>query len=223
MNNFNITNQNLLNFALAFVPALFGIVCHEVAHGWAAWKQGDPTAKALGRLTLNPIKHLDVTGTAVFALSALFSPIVIGWAKPVPVNARHFKDPRRGMLLVSLAGPAANFAVAFFCAFVAWALFMLVLKGIIPPSHTLSLVMRSAQLGVFINCTLAFFNLMPIPPLDGSHVVSSLLPREAAIRYESIGRYGMIILIVLLATRVLSKVLAPLVQNTALFILNIFF
>ena len=115
----HITSDDLLRFALAFVPGFFGIICHEVAHGWVAFKQGDPTAKFLGRLTLNPLKHLDPAGTLVFVLTSIMPGMfMFGWAKPVPVNGRYFKKPREGMMAVSLAGPLANIAVAVLCALI---------------------------------------------------------------------------------------------------------
>ncbi len=199
--------QGLVSFGLAFVPALFGIICHEVAHGYAAYRQGDPTAKALGRLTLNPIRHLDPMGTLVFALTALSNVgFVIGWAKPVPIQPRYFKRPREGMMLVSLAGPMANFAVALLCAFIYR------IADAAGPTGLFYFVRESAALGVWINCTLAWFNLMPIPPMDGSHILSGLLPEGLARQYQSIGRYGMFIIIALLALGVFWTVLKPLVM-----------
>ena len=210
--------QGLQTFGLAFVPALFGIICHEVAHGWVAYKQGDPTAKALGRLTLNPISHIDPVGFGVFAVTALTSPFIIGWAKPVPVQPRYFKRPREGMMLVSIAGPVANLLVAFLCALILKLSSNLVLSGIAEPSTAVMLLRESAGMGMWINCSLAWFNLMPVPPLDGSHIVSGLLPRDLAYKYESIGRYGMIIVVVLIASGVVGKVLPPIISQTVRFI-----
>lgn len=204
---FDLSIASLNNFALAFVPALFGIICHEVAHGWVAYAQGDPTAKFLGRLTLNPIKHLDPMGTLVFALTALSNVgFVIGWAKPVPVDARRFKNPRQGMMLVSVAGPLANFLVALLCAFI------LRLAPVFLPESTADWVQLSAERGLVINCVLAWFNLMPIPPLDGSHILAGLLPARAASVYASIGRYGIIIAVALMASGLLWQVLRPFVS-----------
>ncbi len=203
-------SQGLITFGLAFVPALFGIICHEVAHGWAAYKQGDPTAKVLGRLTLNPIRHLDPMGTLMFVLTAMLpAGFVIGWAKPVPVQPRYFKRPREGMMLVSLAGPLANFGVAILCALV-----YRLADPLAGTSLPFLLIRESAEFGIWINCTLAWFNLMPIPPMDGSHILSGFLPADMARSYESIGRYGMIIIIALLATGVFWKVLRPLVHSS---------
>ena len=215
MLNYDIT-EKLITLGLAIVPALFGIVCHEVAHGWAAHKLGDPTAKYLGRLTLNPIKHIDPMGLAVFVMTALAAPFAIGWAKPVPVQPRYFRSPRQGMVLVSLAGPAANLLVAFLCALILKLSVNLESSGlVVAPSVALEFLQTSAQLGIIINCALAWFNLMPIPPLDGSHVLGGFLPAPLAARYQSLGKYGMIIVVVLLATGVVGKVLLPLIRQTA--------
>ncbi len=206
----HITTENLTIFALAFIPGFFGIICHEVAHGWAAFKQGDPTAKFLGRLTLNPIKHLDPMGTLVFALTCLTpGMLMFGWAKPVPVNARYFKKPREGMMAVSLAGPLANIAVAVLCALIYRVLAML------PLNDVTYLARFSMQYGILINCGLAWFNLMPIPPLDGSHILSGLLPRDLAIKYEEFGRYGLIIVLALAWAGVLGTIIGPFIRSTA--------
>lgn len=205
--------ESLLHFSHAFVPALFGIICHEVAHGWAAYTQGDPTARRMGRLTLNPVRHLDPMGTLVFVLTALTSPFVIGWAKPVPVQAGYFRHPRQGMMLVSVSGPLANLLVALLCAFI-----VRFTSGELYPSGMVSFINTSAQYGIVINCFLAWFNLMPIPPLDGSHIFAGLLPERLARRYESIGAYGMFIIIALVAAGLFSRVLWPPVQQTISFI-----
>lgn len=212
-------SDGFITFGLAFVPALFGIICHEVAHGWAASKMGDPTAKALGRLTLNPIKHIDPVGFGVFAFTALFSPFIIGWAKPVPVQPRFFRRPREGMVLVSLAGPLTNFLVAIFCALVLKLTINLAMSGFGADSQALELVQRSAMLGIMINCSLAWFNLMPIPPLDGSHILGGLLPRPLAQAYASIARYGMLIIILMVAAGFFGKILVPLIRQSARIIL----
>lgn len=215
--NFDNFSQQLLIFGLAFVPALFGIICHEVAHGWAAYRLGDPTAKLLGRLTLNPIKHIDPMGLGVFAFTALFSPFIIGWAKPVPVQARYFHRPRQGMMLVSFAGPLTNFLVAGLCALIVKLCLNLTASGV-EVSTALLLISQSAFLGISINCALAWFNLMPIPPLDGSHILAGLLPAPLAYRYATLGRYGMLIILLLVATGFFRYVLVPLISNSMLLI-----
>ncbi len=207
------------NFSIAFIPAIFGIICHEIAHGWVAYKQGDPTAKMLGRLTFNPIKHIDPMGLAMFVLTALAGPFVIGWAKPVPVNPRFFKMPRQGMVFVAFAGPLTNFLVAIFFAII----LRIVVEGIQPADDNafFNFLIMSATAGIWINCTLAWFNLMPVPPLDGSHIVAGVLPAPLAQAYESLGRYGMFIIIALLYFGLFARIIRPLVQDSVKLIMNI--
>ena len=214
-------SQGLITFGLALVPALFGIICHEVAHGWVAYKLGDPTAKYLGRLTLNPIKHIDPVGLGVFAATALLTPFAIGWAKPVPVQSRYFKHPREGMVFVALAGPVTNLLVALLCAVILKFANNLESAGLFASSLPLEIVQASARMGIGINCALAWFNLMPVPPLDGSHVVGGLLPASLADQFQALGRYGMIIIMVLLATGVFGRVIFPLIRQTARLIMTL--
>ena len=213
---------NFDNFLLVFGPAAFGIVCHEVAHGYAAYRLGDPTAKSLGRLTLNPLKHIDPMGTVMFLLTALMGPFVFGWAKPVPFQPRFFRNPRNGIVLVAIAGPLANFAVALLCAFIYVGTAVFATKYM-PNSNSTSLlfIVKSAEAGIFINCALAWFNLMPIPPLDGSHVISRFLPRALAHQYEQLARYGFLILLFLLYFRVLTPIILPLIRTSYSIILAI--
>lgn len=208
----NDFSSAVYNFSMAFIPAIFGIICHEVAHGWVAYKQGDPTAKMLGRLTLNPLPHIDPMGLAVFVLTAIASPFVIGWAKPVPVNPRYFKHPREGMVFVSVAGPMANFLVALLCACIVR--LITVFFAPTPADTVLMFVLTSASVGIWINCTLAWFNLMPVPPLDGSHIVAGLLPASWADAYQRLGQYGMFIIIGFLYFGLFSRVLRPLVRDS---------
>ncbi|MDL2267591.1 site-2 protease family protein [Desulfovibrio sp. OttesenSCG-928-G15] len=213
-----LISSKLFNFGLAFVPALFGIICHEVAHGWSAYKLGDPTAKYLGRLTLNPIKHIDPLGFGVFVFTALFSPFIFGWAKPIPVQSRFFKNQRTGMMIVSFAGPLTNFLVALLFAVLLKLCFNMATAGIIS-ANTLDILQQIAMHGVIINCVLAWFNLLPIPPLDGSHILAGLMPPAMAAHYESIGRYGMMILMLLIAAGAFRRIIGPLVgfSSEALF------
>ena len=211
----------MITFGLALVPALFGIICHEVAHGWVAYKLGDPTAKYLGRLTLNPIKHIDPVGLGVFALTALLTPFAIGWAKPVPVQSRYFKRPREGMVFVALAGPVTNLLVALLCAVILKFANNLESAGLFASSLPLEIVQASARMGIGINCALAWFNLMPVPPLDGSHVVGGLLPASLADQFQALGRYGMIIIMLLLATGVFGRIIFPLIRQTARLIMTL--
>ena len=213
--------QGLVIFGLAFVPALFGIICHEVAHGWVAYKMGDPTAKFLGRLTLNPIKHIDPMGLGVFAFTAIFSPFIIGWAKPVPVQPRYFRRPREGMMLVSVAGPMTNFLVAALCALILKLCLNMIASGV-ELTTPLLWICQSAFLGITINCALAWFNLMPIPPLDGSHILEGLLPESLARGYAALARYGMLIILLLVATGFFRYVLVPLITQSMSFISAIF-
>lgn len=202
--------------AISIVPALLGIILHEVAHGWVARRCGDPTAEAMGRLTLNPIPHIDPMGLAVFGLTSLTGSFVFGWAKPVPVDPRNFRDPKRDMMLVALAGPATNFLLA-----VAFGVCLLAVLYLLPHSHwqTASwyqFMLSSLQAGVIINFGLGWLNLMPVPPLDGSKILAYFLPRHLAWKFMTLSRYGFIILLALLATGILGKILGPLVKWSAL-------
>ena len=180
------------------------IVVHEVAHGYVAFRMGDPTARDAGRLTLNPVAHMDPVGTVILPMLLVLShsPIIFGWAKPVPVNPRNFRNPRKGMLLTSLAGPAANFGLAV--------IFAAVFKtGIFPAG---SLMWTVLLYGVLISLVLGVFNLIPIPPLDGSNILMTLLPLEMARAYGRMQRYGFVILIALLYLGLFDRVIIPLVR-----------
>jgi Zn-dependent protease len=165
---------------------IFGLVIHEFCHGYAAWRLGDPTAKDAGRLSFNPLKHLDFLGTAALFLMR------IGWAKPVPVDARNFRDPRKGILITSLAGPVSNLVVGAVLGVGLGALFAYGLKSPqVFASSWLRLLYLVLFKAVYINFILAIFNLLPVPPLDGSNVLWSLLPRNAAASYgRFITKYG---------------------------------
>jgi Zn-dependent protease len=184
---------------LISLPVLiFSVVLHEVAHGYAARAQGDPTAAMLGRLTLNPLAHLDPFGSVLIpGMLALTGAPILGWAKPVPVNPRHFRNYKRGDIIVSLAGVTVNFFLA-----IAFALFMvLVIWGSrFAPGlgNTWNILRQMADYGIQINFALMLFNLIPIPPLDGSHVFYHLLPPALGAKYRQLGQYGMFILFVLL-------------------------
>jgi Zn-dependent protease len=182
---------------LIFLPVLLvSVVFHEVAHGWVALRQGDDTALRAGRLTLNPVPHLDIMGSLVVPMALLLMPgsVLFGWAKPVPVDPRKFRDYRRGDIVVSLAGVAVNLLLAVACVLLmAAAIWSARLApGLDPLSDV---VYRMAGLGVILNLILAIFNLVPLPPLDGSHVVYHFLPRAWRAPYRSMGRYGLLILL----------------------------
>lgn len=205
----------LSNLTTAFVPVMLGIILHEVAHGWMASRRGDQTAKMLGRLTLNPLPHIDPMGLGMFVLTALTSPVIFGWAKPVPVNARNFKNPRVDMMLVSVAGPVSNMLLALLCAFG----FALMAKFIDPEtllkSREAGFFFNMLQVGIIANFALAWLNLLPLPPLDGSHIVEGFLPPKLAWQYSKLSRYGMIILLLLLVTGVAGAIITPLIRFSA--------
>ena len=206
---------SVTKIAVAFVPMLLGIVCHEVAHGWVAYKLGDPTAKSMGRLTLNPIPHIDPMGIAMFILTALTSPFIIGWAKPVPVDTRWLRNPRRDMILVSAAGPVTNFILALlFAAGYSLAAHNPPMPGTLTASG-FDFWLSMCATGMWINLTLGWFNLMPFPPLDGSKIVSGLLPLRLAYAFQSYARYGFVLVILLLATGMLGTILRPLIDGSA--------
>jgi Zn-dependent protease len=178
---------------------LFSGVLHEYAHGWQALREGDDTAYLLGRLTLNPIPHIDPVGSIIvpLMLALLNSPFLIGWAKPVPVNPRKYRQYKAGDIRVSLAGIVVNLGLAV----IATLLLVLVIHAAnLAPAlrPSLEVVANMMQYGILINLILAFFNLIPIPPLDGSHVLYHLLPPRLGMQYRELGRYGMLILMMLL-------------------------
>jgi Zn-dependent protease len=186
------------------VPLVFAIVLHEIAHGWVARAFGDPTAHDKGRLSLNPIRHVDPVGTVILPLIlAVAGGPIFGWAKPVPVDPRRMRNPRVSMMLVSLAGPGMNLLLALLAA-----LAIALVRWIVPAAPGLGWVFLFANLVNFllINLMLAIFNLLPIPPFDGSHVVEGLLPRRLAIHWARFSRFGMLIPLFLL---VVLPVLLP--------------
>ncbi len=183
---------DLRTIILLIPPILAALTIHEFAHGYIAWRLGDPTAKMQGRLTLNPIAHLDPIGTLMLFI------FYFGWAKPVPVNPHYFRHPRTDMIWVALAGPASNVVLAFLLGVVLQALLQF---NLIEPYGAFYSMMT---IGVFINLMLAFFNLLPIPPLDGSKVVAGLLPIEYLDFWERFERVGPFVLLgLILAGRLL--------------------
>jgi Zn-dependent protease len=177
--------------AVAVIPVLFAITIHEVAHGWVARRFGDRTAEMLGRLTLNPIKHIDPIGTVIVPAFALMATgFLFGWAKPVPVAIRNLRNPRRDMMLVAMAGPGVNIVMAIFWAFFTKLVSVSGLDGM-----TAIFFLAMGQIGVFVNVILAVFNMLPIPPLDGGRVLSGLLPPRASSRLDAVEPYGLIIVL----------------------------
>ncbi|HIE00548.1 MAG TPA: site-2 protease family protein [Thiotrichaceae bacterium] len=190
------------------LPILFAITAHEAAHAWVAFKLGDSTAYREGRVTLNPIKHIDLIGTVILPLlMVVISGFVFGWAKPVPVNFRQLRQPRRDMALVALAGPGANLLMAIFWVIVAKLGFFLTAEF----EQAIFLVYMGSA-GILINLILMILNLLPILPLDGGRVLHSALPRELAISFGRLEPFGLIILVILLVTGILVNILHPLIN-----------
>lgn len=183
---------------------LFSVVLHELAHGWVALKLGDPTARDQGRLTLNPIPHIDLFGSIVIPLLSLAAAgsVFIAWAKPVPVNPANFSSPRRDDIFVSAAGPITNLVISFGCTVAVIVLVLLgrtILTGNQPLLEVVFDFLRKMFYGgIFLNIVLAVFNLIPVPPLDGSHLLASVLPASLAARFRSIGFFGVFVLIALM-------------------------
>lgn len=193
----------------AVIPVLFGIALHEAAHGWMARQFGDRTAELLGRITANPIKHIDPVGTVVVPLVLAFLSLPpFGWAKPVPVNARNLRNPKRDMLLVAAAGPASNLVMALF-----WVLVLaLALRLPVTLPGVRQFLLSMAQIGITFNILLAIFNLIPIPPLDGGRVLRGMVPEALGRKLDALEPYGLILVMGLLALGVLGRLVWPLVQ-----------
>jgi len=222
-------NQNMIyQIAVWLVPLVIAIVFHEVAHGLVARRLGDPTAEQMGRLSLNPIRHVDPVGTVILPMILAISHApIFGWAKPVPINYARLRNPRRDMVLVALAGPGMNLLLAIAGA------------AILAATINLSggdrdgvggFLVKSAYAFVLINVFLGVFNLLPVPPFDGGHVVEGLLPPDLARKFHKIGRFSLVVLILLLlvlpaispSADVVRRIVSPIVNNIAVAILGIF-
>lgn len=197
--------------ALWAVPLLAAVVFHELAHGYVAFRLGDPTAARLGRLTLNPFAHVDLFGTIILPLLLLFggAPFLFGYAKPVPVNFLNLRNPRRGMVLVALAGPLMNLLLAGVSALAFKCLLSLPVPDNGLWTSNLVVLARMAQGSVLVNVVLAMFNLLPLPPLDGGRVATGLLPRRPALALARLEPYGMLIIMMLIMTGILDHLLRP--------------
>ncbi len=190
-----------LSAPLTIVLVFFSVICHEIAHGYTAYRQGDPTAYRMGRLTFNPLPHIDIFGTIILPvlLTIMGSSVLLAWARPVPVDPRYFRRPRTGMMWVSIAGPGTNLLLAGVFAAVAH-----LASGFAP-----GFVLRALASTALINVVLTVFNLFPVPPLDGSRIVAKFLRGPMLMRYLSIEPYGMFIVFGLLYLGVFSKVADP--------------
>jgi Zn-dependent protease len=199
-----LNNIDPVAVAVSFGVLLLSLTIHEAAHAWTADKLGDPTARALGRVSLNPLVHIDWIGTVLLPLIAVFSRLpLIGWAKPVPVDTRNLKDPRRDFMLIAAAGPISNLLQALVAA--------VLLRTVWDPALGLEPGVSATVLflAVQINLLLAFFNLIPVPPLDGGNVMLGLLPPRLAAGYAQVRNYGFIVLYALMFTGIASALIMP--------------
>ena len=220
-------NQQIVIKIFEFVLLLFALSLHEASHAWMASRLGDQTARMLGRVTLNPVKHIDILGTIILPLVMLFAPgfgqFLIGWAKPTPVNGRNFKHYKRDDMLVTLAGPGSNLVIALV------SVVLLVVHALAAGAWGLALTQGGAvvpvglllYLSVWLNLMLTIFNLLPIPPLDGSHILRNLLPYNALKFYDSLGGWIGLALIIFVGAPVMDFFLSPLLAMVNMILLRV--
>jgi len=200
--------MDLYKILLIIIPVITAITLHEAAHGWVAFKLGDSTAKDLGRITVNPLKHIDPIGTVVIpVVMILATGFAFGYAKPVPVNVQNFEHPQKDMALVALAGPFSNFIMAIF-----WTLILAIGYKMLPHGEALNALKYMASIGILINIVLMVVNLLPILPLDGGRIVTGILPFKWAVVFVRTEKLGMLLVILLLVTGILGKILSPMVS-----------
>ncbi len=212
-------NAIIQGISIWALPVVLAVVLHEVAHGWVAERLGDDTARWMGRLTLNPLKHIDPIGTVVIpiALIVIGSPILFGYAKPVPVDFRKLRRPKQDMVWVALAGPAANILLALASALVLW-LSVHLQASAAWVAEPLSLM---CQASILINIVLCIFNLIPLPPLDGGRVAVGLLPGPAAYRLSRLEPYGFIIVVALLLLGVIQQTIGPIIMGLSSWLIGL--
>jgi Zn-dependent protease len=220
MGGFDI-NQVMQGFAVGVIPVLFAITLHEVSHGLAARHFGDRTAEMLGRLSLNPLKHIDPVGTVLVpALLFITGGVLFGWAKPVPVSFRNLRNPKKDMIFVAVAGPAANIAMG-----VGWALLLkLVFALDLSTGVAGQFLISMARIGILINTLLAAFNLLPIPPLDGGRVLRGLVNESIGYYLDRLEPFGLIIIVLLLVSGLLWVLVGPLfslVESLIVFVVRL--
>ncbi len=205
-------NSLTINLLVSIPPLMVAIILHEIAHGYCAWKLGDPTARVMGRITLNPIKHIDPVLSLLLPALLIFSgsPVIFGGAKPVPVNPMYFKNPRKGMAIVALAGPVTNFILVIIC----YVLFLeLVPYG--NNSISISLIKMWLLGGIIINLALGLFNLIPLPPLDGGRIAVGFLPIPIARAWSRLEPFGLLLLFGLLYLGIPQQILSPAIEFVA--------